>query len=308
MVGSFLFAQAPGENFGPSDLKLGEGMILVTGAKGMLGSYVKEIFKEGPLFLTDHTSMDITDYDGVVKTFEKARPKIVLHFAAATDVDACEKEVDWAYQTNVLGTQNIVLACRQHDALLVYVSTGGVFDGKKKEPYTEFDPPAPPTVYSKTKWEGEKIVENLLARYFIVRAGWMIGGGKRDKKFVSKIVALCRTQDEIKAVQDKIGTITYAKDLAGIIHRLIQTPFYGLYHVANEGVCSRYDIAKEIVTLLKSSVRVTPVSSDYFLERAPRGRSEALRNYKLKLMGWNPLPTWQMALKNYLEDSWINQM
>ena len=137
-------------------------MILVTGANGMVGGYVEEVFDGEPLTLTDSSSMDVVDFESVRKTFEKIRPKVVLHLAAATDVDRCETEVDWAFKTNVIGTQNIAAACNNFNALLVYVSTGGLFDGSKIDPYTEFDHPSPVNVYAKTKYEGEKIVRNLL--------------------------------------------------------------------------------------------------------------------------------------------------
>lgn len=276
-------------------------MILVTGSNGMMGSYVQAIFPQEDLFLTDRASMDITDYDSVRQTFEKVKPEVVLHLAAATDVDRCEQDKDWAYKTNVLGAQNIILCCQQGDCLMVYVSTSDVFHGSKKQLYTEYDAPDPINTYAKTKWEGEKIVQNFLDRYFIVRAGWMIGGGKgKDKKFVSKMVELCRTQETIEVVNDKWGTITYAKDLLKTIRQLLKTPFYGLYHVANKGVCNRYEIAMEIKKILKSDVLIHPVSSDRFPLPAPRPYCDAIRNYKLSLMGLDTLSSWQEALGAYL--------
>lgn len=276
--------------------------ILVTGADGMVGSYIPEVFGAQGVVLTDHDSMDVTDYDSVLKSFEKVRPNIVLHLAAATDVDRCEVEMEWAYKTNVMGTQNVVLACQQHNVLLVYVSTGGLFNGERQEAYTEFDSPDPVNVYAKTKWEGEKVVQNLLSRYFIVRAGWMIGGREKDKKFVSKMIDLCRRQDSIRVVSDKVGTITYAKDLLHTIRRLLDTPFYGLYHAANRGICSRHDIALEIAKYLKSPVVIEEVTSAVFPLPAPRARSEAISNYKLKLLGLEPMRSWQEALHAYLEE------
>lgn len=280
-------------------------MILVTGSDGMVGEYVQEVFSNENLFLTDHHSTDVTDYESVRQTFEKVRPDVVLHLAAATDVDRCERDKDWAYQTNVLGTQNIVFCCQKLNALLVYASTSGIFNGSNPEAHTEFDSPNPVNVYSKTKWEGEKIVQNFLDRYFIVRAGWMIGGGKeKDKKFVSKMVELCRTKGAIEVVNDKWGTITYAKELLQTIRQLLKTPFYGLYHVANKGVCNRYEIAMEIKKILKSDVLIHPVSSDRFPLPAPRPYCDAIRNYKLSLMGLDTLSSWQEALGAYLKE-WL---
>lgn len=279
-------------------------MILVTGAEGMVGSYVEEVFNDAPLYLTDRQTMDVTDFAAVDRMFAKVKPTVALHLAAATDVDRCEGEVDWAYKTNVIGTQNMVYCCQRYGTLLVYISTGGLFNGDFKRPNTEFDAPNPVNVYAKTKWEGEKIVQGLLSRYFIVRAGWMIGGKEKDKKFVSKMVDLCRKQDVIQAVNDKIGTLTYAKDLLSTIALLLKTSFYGIYHVAHGGICSRFDIAQEIAKFLKSPVQIKPVTSDVFPLPAPRAHSEAIASYKLSLMGFKPLPVWQEALASYLRD-WL---
>lgn len=279
-------------------------MILVTGSQGMVGSYVEEIFGDAPLHLTNRQTMDVTDFAAVERVFEEVKPSAVLHLAAATDVDRCETEAEWAYKTNVIGTQNVVAGCQRHKALMIYISTGGLFSGEGARPYNEFDPPNPINVYAKTKWEGEKVVQNLCDRYFIVRAGWMIGGKEKDKKFVSKMVDLCHKQDTIRAVNDKIGTLTYAKDLLTLIRQLLKTSFYGVYHVANEGICSRFDIAREIAKFLKSPVNIQAVSSTTFPLPAPRARSEAIASYKLPLMGFKPLRTWQEALASYL-DSWL---
>lgn len=278
--------------------------ILVTGADGMVGSYVKEVFSGQDLCLTDYDSMDITSFESVQKTFVQFKPDVVLHLAGATDVDRCEKEPDWAFKSNVIGTQNLAYVCQQNNIPLVYISTGGLFNGKKEESYTEFDVPDPVNVYAKTKLEGERVVQNLLNRYFIIRAGWMIGGGTKDKKFVGKMVERIQTQDEVFAVDDKRGAITYARDLLVTIRELIKTPFYGLYHVANHGGCTRYDIALEIKKILRSAVKVTPVSSERFPLPAPRSPSEIICNYKLALMGMDQMPPWQEALRHYLQ-KWL---
>jgi len=288
-------------------------MIFVTGANGMVGSYLEEVFKKEELYLTDFNVdsktakinfLDIRDPEAVKKEIKKVRPQFVLHLAAKTDVDKCEIEVDDAYLTNVIGTQNISLACQDLDAIMIYISTAGVFGGDKIEPYTEFDHPNPVNVYGRTKLEGEKIVQSLLNKYYIVRAGWMMGGREKDKKFVGKIVQLFKEKDKILAVNDKIGSPTYAHDLLEGIKKLISTNYFGLYHMTNRGVCSRYDVAVEIGRILKKKIPVEPVSSALFPLPAPRARSEAMRNYKLELLGIVKMRTWQEALKEYLK-SWV---
>jgi dTDP-4-dehydrorhamnose reductase len=285
-------------------------MILVTGAGGMVGSHLRDQFADDELIRTDlvgnaeDRALDIRDRAQVMNILAETRPRYVLHLGAETDVDRCEREVDHAYISNMVGTLNIALACQAYDIDLVYVSTCGVFDGTNPEPYTEFDTPNPLTVYAKSKLEGEKVVSSLLKRYYIVRAGWMFGGRARDKKFVGRIAQLCQTEKEILAVNDKVGNPTYASDLLKTVRVLADRRLYGLYHVVNAGTCSRYDVAVEVARLLGSSAKIKPVSSALFPASAPRSRSEAARAYKLELLGIHTMRDWRSALSDYLE-SWI---
>ena len=282
--------------------------ILVTGAGGMVGSYVPSVFGDLELTLTDVVpevaQMDVADPEAVMRAVVDAQPDVVLHLAAATDVDQCEKDHDLAFRVNAIGTQNVALATRAVGAELVYISTAGVFDGEKHEPYTEFDDPAPGNVYGHSKLAGERVVSTLLDRFYIVRAGWMIGGGAKDKKFVGKIVSQIEEgQTELRAVDDKFGSPTYARDLLEGIRRLLQTGYSGLYHMVNGGCCSRYDVAVEIRSILgRPEIQIEPVSSAHFPLPAPRVRSEAMRNYKLELLGLEPQRSWQEALRAYVED------
>lgn len=280
--------------------------LLVTGANGMVGSYVKGVFHDFELLLTDIEGgmerMDVRDPSAVFKGVEEFKPDIVLHLAAATDVDQCEIDPDWAYCTNAIGTQNVALACQKYNKLMIYISTAGVFQGDKQEPYTEFDDANPVNHYGISKLAGENIVQSLLHRYFIIRSGWMIGGGRKDKKFVSKIIKLMRKYESVRVVNDKFGNSTFAKDLLSGTLKLIETEFYGLYHMANTGSSSRYDVALEIKKILKlENIKVEPVSSSYFPLPAVRSRSEVMRNYKLDLLGMNNQRSWQEALREYLE-------
>jgi len=289
--------------------------ILVTGAAGMLGSALCPILrKKGhEVFSTDvNTSdegieyLDVKSYEKVKGVIEKIKPDMVMHLAAETDVDKCELEPDHAFVTNTIGTQNVSLTCQKRDILMIYISTIGVFYGDKPELYTEFDEPNPINVYGRSKLEGEKIVQNLLRRYYIVRAGWMVGGGpKKDKKFVGKIIRLLDKSSELKAVDDKIGSPTYTVDFSRCLTDLIETGYYGLYHCTNKGYGSRFDVAKKIVEFLgRSDVTVMPVSSAYFPLPAARARSEMSRNYKLELLGMDNMRNWEEALKEYIASYW----
>ena len=245
--------------------------------------------------------LDVQDQDSVRKIFAEFKPDIVFHLAAATDVDRCETQAEQTFMVNTLGTENIVFACMPQDTKLVYISTAAVFDGKKLKPYTELDQPRPLNIYAWTKFEGEKVVERFLKRYFIVRAGWMIGGIDKDKKFVFKIIKQLQKQKEIMAVTDKKGSPTFTKDLAAGLVRLLEFERYGLYHMANRGSCSRYDIAKQIVKLMaRDDVTVKAVTSEAFPLPAPRPDSEAIENFKLNLLGMNKMQPWEEALAEYI--------
>jgi dTDP-4-dehydrorhamnose reductase len=278
--------------------------VLVTGAKGMLGTDLcQEWQAQGyEISATDIQEIDVREPMQVQKTFADFKPELVLHLAALTDVDGCEREPEQAYRTNTIGTQNVALACQRTNVPLVYVSTLSVFDGTKCEPYTEFDRPNPQSRYSCAKYEGEKIVERLLHHYYIVRAGWMFGGGYEDKKFVAKIIELARNRSELKTVNDKFGSPTYTRDLARALIRLTQTGWFGVYHSVNTGEpCSRYEFAQKILEYAHiTSCRLLPVSSAEFPLPAPRPRMEAGRNLHAELMGLELMRPWQVALREYI--------
>jgi dTDP-4-dehydrorhamnose reductase len=228
----------------------------------------------------------------------------VFHLAAETDVDLCEKQSDHAYRVNTLGTENVALVCQEYNIPMLYISTAGVFFGDKQEPYTEFDIPKPANVYGDSKLQGEWIVKNLLDRYFVIRAGWMIGGWEIDKKFVYKIVRqLKEGKRELKVVADKFGSPTFTKDFANNLMNVVNTKRYGLYHMTNKGTCSRYEIAVKVVEFmgLEGEVKISPVSSAEFPLPAPRARSEMMRNYKLDLLALNNMPLWEESLKEYIK-------
>lgn len=280
--------------------------ILVTGAAGAVGSYVPQVFADDELVLTDIRGdlrrLDVRDPAAVAAAVADVKPDVVLHLAAATDVDECERDHDLAFATNALGTQNLALACRNADVELVYISTAGVFWGDKPEPYTEFDEPRPANVYGHSKLWGERAVASTWGRSFTVRAGWMVGGGALDKKFVGMIARQVREgRTSLRAVDDKLGSPTYAPDLLRVVKRLLGTGYHGLYHGVNAGWCTRYDVALELRSILgRPDVEIEPVSSAHFPLPAPRARSEAMVNYKLELLGLDEGRPWRDALREYV--------
>ncbi len=279
--------------------------VLVTGAKGMMGTDLCRILREKgyDVTATDIEEMDVRDHDLVRDTVEKLQPQTVFHLAALTNVDDCERSPDDAFLTNTTGTQNVALACQANNATMVYISTISVFDGRKCEPYTEFDQPNPQSFYSRSKYQGELIVEKLLSRYYIARAGWMFGGGPEDKKFVAKMIELATKRDLLKVVDDKFGSPTYTADIASGVERLAQTGLYGTYHMVNTGgYCSRYEFAQKIMEFAHiTSCELQPVSSAEFPLPAPRPNMEAARNFNLELHGLDWMQPWQAALQQYVE-------
>lgn len=255
--------------------------------------------------------LDVRYYESTKRMIGRFKPSVAIHLAAETNLEKCEMNQNHAYLTNTIGTENVALSCRDHDVPMVYVSTAGVFNGEKVNAsgypaaYTEFDSPDPINVYGKSKYEGEKIVTQLLTHYYIMRAGWMIGGFEEDKKFVSKIVKQVRSgKRTLHAVIDKYGTPTYTLQFSKVLLKLIQGPYYGLYHTACTGSGTRYDVAAEILSLLKrTDIRLVPVTSDFFADRypAPRPRSEIMRNFRLELRGIHLMPNWRVALRHYLK-------
>ena len=273
----------------------------------MLGHDLCDIFgQRHEVVATDVEEMDVTDYALVFQTLNEVRPGLVVHLAGMTDVDGCEKEPDLAYSVNALGTRNVALACQRLGATMVYVSTLAVFDGAKCEPYTEFDRPNPQSHYAKAKYQGEVLVKDFLDTYYVVRAGWLFGGGKQDKKFVGHIIELAKGRSELMVVDDKFGSPSYTKDLAAGIRELVETGQFGTYHMVNAGgPSSRYEIAQRILEYARiDSCRLIPCSSAHFPLAAPRPRMEAGRNYNLELMDLQLMRPWRDALKEYIEANW----
>ena len=297
--------------------------VLITGSGGMLGSAVYPAFvRAGHTVLSSDLVprpepglpmelLDVRDFDAVRAIVKDFAPELILHLAAETDLEKSEKDRDHAYLTNAIGTQNVAIVADEAAAKLVYISTAGIFDGQNgDQPYTEYDKPNPLNVYGDSKYQGELIVERHHRRYYIVRAGWMIGGRERDHKFVAKVVAQLQAGTRvIHAVVDKLGTPTYTEDFARNLLELIEAPYFGLYHMTCGGGGSRLEVAQAIVDYYgkSNSVEVLPVNSDYFAETyfAPRPRNEMMRNYNLELRGMNRMRDWPEALKAYLDSSGV---
>ncbi|MCI9633256.1 MAG: dTDP-4-dehydrorhamnose reductase [Ruminococcus sp.] len=275
--------------------------ILVTGVKGQLGyDVVNELKKRGHTPIgVDVEEMDITDASAVEKEIKKEPLDAVIHCAAYTAVDAAEDNRELCMQVNAEGTRNIARVCRELDLKMVYISTDYVFDGEGERPWEPDDPREPLNVYGESKYQGELAVEEYLEKYFTVRIAWVFG--VNGKNFIKTMLRLAESQKEINVVNDQIGSPTYTYDLAVLLADMVETEKYGRYHATNEGLCTWYEFAKEIFRQAGADVKVNPVSSDEFPAKAKRPHNSRMDKSKLVQNGFRPLPTWQDALKRYLE-------
>ena len=293
--------------------------ILVTGAAGMLGYAICPILREQGhqvlatdirIISQDIQLLDVRDLGQVAGFIKRNMPDSVMHLAAETSLELCEKDVTHAYLTNTIGTRNLVWTCRDLDIPLVYISSIGVFNGTKIDPYDENDIPDPINVYGRTKWAGEVIVEAVLKKFFIVRAGWMIGGGEREKKFVALIIQQIRNgAREIQVVTDKMGTPTYNVDFARGLAWLVSSTHYGVYNLSSGANVSRYQVAQKILqTLGRTDITLVGITSDskYIRDNfpTPRPRSETMCSIKMAALNLNCMRSWDVALEEYLRTNY----
>ena len=273
--------------------------ILVTGHKGMLGSELLEYLSEShDVSGIDIEQADLRDLDQALRVIQAAEPDVVVHTAAFTDVDACESQVDTAYQVNAVATRNVAMACQDTAATMVYISTDYVFNGRKKDPYIEYDATDPLSVYGKSKLAGERYVEGLLTSWVIIRTSWLCG--KNGKNFVETMLRLAGTKRQIAVVNDQAGSPTFVPDLVREMKRVIETGAYGTYHISSQGACSWFDYACKLFELANLDVEVLPTTTQAFGRPAPRPAYSVLRNYVLELTIGDRMPHWEEGLKKYL--------
>ena len=250
--------------------------------------------------------LDIRDIDALDKAFNDFKPTIVFNLAALTDLEYCEEHPDESWATNAIGAENAVLMAEKYGAQIVYISTAGIFGGEK-EFFTDLDTPTPLAYYAKSKYHGERYTETRASRFYVFRAGWMMGGGTRkDKKFINKIYKQIKAgAKELFVVSDKLGTPTYTHDFAANTMRVIRTGYHSVYNQVQGGSGSRLDVATEFVRLLglADEITITEVSSDHFAKEyyAPRPYSEKLVNLKLQSRNLDGMRDWREALSEYTE-------
>ena len=283
--------------------------VLVIGAKGMLGRDLAKILRssllidqhlDGEILEWDIEDIDIREEHITVAKIESIRPETVINLAAYTDVDGCEWYEEKAFAVNAEGMRHVALGALRCRAKVIYLSTDYIFDGRKREPYLEEDPPHPLNVYGRSKLKGEQYVRELMEDALIVRTQWLYG--KYGKNFVTSILRQAREKKVLSIVNDQIGSPTYTADLSKAISVLIRCNARGVFHVANSDLCTWYTFGQEILKLSGvAGVEVIPISSKELGRPANRPSYSVLSTQKLKRETGMTLRSWSEALKDYLQ-------
>ncbi|MCJ7471827.1 MAG: dTDP-4-dehydrorhamnose reductase [Actinobacteria bacterium] len=283
--------------------------VFLIGVDGQLGTDIEKCFTAKGIEvhgLIGLKEIDICDYDDSFIKITSSGPDLVINTAAFHNVDLCEDEVEQTFKVNVGGVKNIAGICREMGIPLMNFSTDYVFDGSKDTPYFEDDCPGPLSIYAISRLGGERVVQYMLDKYYLIRLSGLYGHagctGKGNMNFIETMLKFAESKREIKVVDDQILTPTSTVDVAEKLAELIMTGKYGLYHMTNTGSCSWYEFACEIFKLMDIKVDVIPVSTGEFGARAIRPGYSVLDNVNLRKAGIRDMDEWKKALRHYLEE------
>ncbi len=273
--------------------------VVITGAAGLLGHGLVSAFaaRHDVVPLT-RAEADITDEEALRTVLSRARPDVIVHPAGSPDLDFCEANPAEAYALNVHGTRFVVEAARGLGAAVAYISTDAVFDGQKRTPYLESDPPHPTTVYGRTKWRGEQAAASL-PQHWIFRVSVLFGPGKAN--FVEKVLRTLAAGGQPVVAADQMGSATYTLDAGQKIMEVVEARRYGLYHLSNSGPCSRLELARhaaELAGLDPGKVIGKPAGE--MGRRARRLKYAVMEMQALKKAGFLSPRSWQEALGEYV--------
>lgn len=272
--------------------------VLITGAGGMVGrALARELTARHEVKALTHAQLDVSDPGAVETAVAGFRPHVIAHLGAWTDVDGCELDPAKAMRVNGDGTANVVKSARRHHCRVLYVSTDYVFDGTATSPIQEEAQTHPINAYGRSKLAGEEAVKTL-PEHYIVRTSWVFGEG--GKNFVDTIARVAFEKDTIEMVEDQLGCPTYAADLAEALAKILESRFFGIFHVTNDTECTWYVFAQQILKLVGSEARLTPVESSSLDRPAPRPRYSVLGNFRLHHVLAHRTRTWREALAEYL--------
>lgn len=274
--------------------------ILITGSSGQLGKMLQQKLVGQELACVDLPENDITNREQIFAISNSFSPDVIIHCAAYTDVDGCVTNSELAYRVNSLGTQNVALAALKVGATMVHISTNEVFAGDRFDGYEEWMQPNPINVYGRTKAASEFHVQSILRRFYIIRTAWLYAPGGHN--FIHAILRQATQNTSLQVVTDEIGNPTNARDLAEAIVKLIESRQFGIYHLVNEGACSRYEFAQEVLKLSEYSQKsIVPILSSEFIRASTPPPYAALNNVCAKGIGITMRP-WQDALAEYMTE------
>ncbi|MBX3010357.1 MAG: dTDP-4-dehydrorhamnose reductase [Caldilineaceae bacterium] len=273
--------------------------VLLVGAAGQLGKALIVSFQQRPadrLTCWARPQFDLTQ-PAIADQVAALAPDVVINAAAWTNVDGAEAQPNAAYATNALGPHYLALGCQRCGAALVHVSTNEVFSGLPGHFYREYDQPAPQSVYARSKVAGEVAVQQVLDRLFIVRTAWLFGPG--GVNFPSKITAAADKYGQLRVVANEIGNPSYAPDVADAVVRLVNTTYYGTYHLVNHGYASRFDFAQTLLQANgRSHITLHPIAATEWPRPAPPPLHAVLINQTAAALGIELRP-WQEAVLAY---------
>jgi dTDP-4-dehydrorhamnose reductase len=282
--------------------------VFVTGLSGQVGAEIPSAFAGHDIIAGARPGFDLLDERSVRTAIELAGPGLVVHPAAYTDVDGCERDPLTAFRTNALGTRYVALAARDVGADLVVVSTDYVFDGTKGEPYLEWDEPHPLSAYGRSKLAGEREALGLHQRCYVVRTSWVFS--PRGRNFVMTMLRLAAERGEVTVVDDERGGPTLAADLARAIARLVERRIYGTYHLSNDGSCTRYELARRAIEQAGLPAVVRPITTAEFLLHHPlpakRPANSTLANTAGSSIGVALRP-WEDAVDGFVDALIVGQ-
>jgi dTDP-4-dehydrorhamnose reductase len=266
----------------------------------MLGADLLDEWQSDELIPADRADADLRDFPQVEKLVLRVRPEWIVLAAAYTDVDGCEQNPELAFAVNQTGVANVARAARLVAARVFLVSTDYVFDGKSKRPYETTDPVSPLNVYGASKAAGETALSKSQVAWCVGRTSWLFG--VHGASFPEKILRAAETRPELSVVSDQIGSPTYTRDLARVIRALLSRDVRGFVHITNQGICSWFDFAREILAQSgRESIPVLPITTDQAARSARRPNYSVLSPASLHAFGIRTRP-WQQALRAFLKE------
>jgi len=278
--------------------------IAIIGADGQLGSDLVRTLVGDEIFPLYYPEFDVTRWDVVRSVLQDLRPDTVINTAAYHRVDECEDNPEMSFRVNSIAVRDLARLASDLDFILVHFSTDYVFDGRKKAPYVEADPPNPLNVYAVSKLAGEFFVRALTEKHFVIRTCGLFGEASSREKgynFVDRMIALAEAGKPLRVVDDQWATPTSTAELAERTSGLIRTDQYGLFHLTSEGQCTWFRFAQELFTLLDKRPLLEPVSSMAFAAKARRPPYSVLENKRAREIGLKDFSSWNDALRAYLE-------